>query len=120
MLDVLKEDIKKVEKKLQKKEYLLILGIAKGKEYSVFETIGVNKFNKWKILADGEESYSLYFPEQGFENIKVNKGYTASFCNWGMYMVSKFINESRLDSKHTFVHIKKEDISLLKRYLAAE
>ncbi len=120
ILDKLKVDILKIEKILKENKYALVLGIAKGRDSSVFETKGVNQFNKGKILTDGKESYPLCFPKQGFENIKVNKGYTTSFCNWGMYMVSKIIEESSPESKHVFVHIKEEDIPLLKKYLTSE
>lgn len=116
VLDTLKEDILEIEKNLKENKYALVLGIAKSRDISVFETKGVNKFNKGKILTDGKESYPLYFPKQGFESIKVNKRYTTSFCNWGMYMVSKLIEESSPESKHIFVHIKEEDIPVLKKY----
>lgn len=120
VLNTLKVDILEVEKKLKQNRYVLLLGIAKGRDISVFETKGVNKFNKGRILSDGKNSYPLYFPKQGFENIKVNKGYTTSFCNWGMYMISKLIEESSPGSKHMFIHIKEEDIPLLKRYITSE
>ncbi|PKN02945.1 hypothetical protein CVU76_02885 [Candidatus Dojkabacteria bacterium HGW-Dojkabacteria-1] len=120
VLDTLKIDIIEVEKKLKQNKYVFVLGIAKGRHSSVFETKGVNQFNKGKILTDGKEEYPLYFPKQGFENIKVNKGYTTSFCNWGMYRVSKLIEESSHESKHMFVHIKEEDIPVLSRYITSE
>lgn len=120
VLNTLKEDILEIEKKLKSNNYTLVLGIAKGWDSSVFETKGVNKFNRGKILKNGKESYPLYFPKQGFENIKINKGYTTSFCNWGMYMVSKLIEENSPESKHIFVHIKEEDIPLLKKYITSE
>jgi len=120
VLDILRVDILEIEKKLKQNKYALVLGIAKGRGNSVFGTKGVNQFNKGKILSDGKNSYPLYFPKQGFENIKVNKSYTTSFCNWGMYMVGKLIEESSPESKHVFVHIKEEDIPLLKRYITSE
>jgi len=120
VLNTLKVDILEVEKKFKQNKYALLLGIAKGRDISVFETKGVNQFNKGKILSDGKNSYPLYFPKQGFENIKVNKGYTTSFCNWGMYMISKLIEESSPRSKHVFVHIKGENIPVLSRYITSE
>ena len=116
----MKEDILEVEKYIKNNSYIIVLGIAKSRDTSVFETKGVNRFNKVKILKDGKASYPLYFPKQGFENIKVNKSYTTSFCNWGAFMVSRLIGESNPKIKHVFVHIKEEDIPLLKRYIKSE
>ena len=69
VLNTLKEDILEVEKNIKNNSYTIVLGIAKGRDTSVFETKGVNRFYKVKILKDGKASYPLYFPKQGFENI---------------------------------------------------
>lgn len=120
VLDTLRADIFEIEKYLKENKYALVLGIAKSQDISVFETKGVNQFNKGKILTEGKDEYPLYFPKQGFEDIKVNKRYTTSFCNWGMYMVAKLVEENSPQSKHVFVHIKGEDILVLSRYITSE
>jgi len=117
VLGKLKTDISKVENMLLLGKYSMILGIAKTNGTSVFETQGVNKYNKSKILTDEKDRYVLNFPEDGYKNIKINDSFTTSFCNWGMYKISNFIEKENLKILHSFVHIKKNDVEILKDYL---
>ena len=120
VLDKLKEDINKVEQQLNTKKYNFILGIAKGGKKSVFESKGMNKFNKKIISKSGEDSYLLNYPINGYKDIGINKSYTTSFCNWGIYRVGKLLSDNRIETKHSFVHILEKDMSNLKLYLSAK
>jgi len=117
ILGKLKTDIDKVENMLLLGKYSMILGFAKTNGKSVFETQGVNKFNKNKIVADEKDRYVLNFPKDGYKNIKINNSFTTSFCNWGMYTISNFIEKENLKIVHSFIHIKKSDIEILEDYL---
>lgn len=116
-LGKLKNDIKKVEEMARSGKYSLILGIAKANGTSTFETQGVNRFNKNKILLNGPDKFTLDYPEGGYKNIGINSSFTTSFCNWGMYQISNFLENEKLDIDHSFVHIKENDIDLLRDYL---
>ncbi|MHC1716908.1 MAG: hypothetical protein AB9915_03450 [Candidatus Dojkabacteria bacterium] len=117
ILNKLNEDIYKIEEKLQKKKYSLILGIAKGNKRSMFETRGVNRFNKKKIIKDGKELYKLDYPKEGFKEIVVNKSFTTSFCNWAAYRIGDILEDNGLETKHTFVHILNKDLQTLNEYI---
>ncbi len=120
VLGSLKEDFLKLEKLILENEYDYIIGVAKSNKISVFETKGVNRFNKGKILKEGKDSYSLDYPHNGYLKIGVNNSYTKSFCNWGIYKVAKFVVDNKLPSKHSFVHIQEKDIPVLRQYLELE
>lgn len=98
-------------------KYSLILGIAKANRTSTFETQGVNRFNKNKIFLNGPAKFTLDYPEGGYKNIGINSSFTTSFCNWGMYQISHFLKNENLNIDHSFVHIKENDIDLLRDYL---
>ena len=116
-LGKLKIDIKKVEEMARSGKYSLILGIARANRAFMFETQGVNRFNKNKILLNGPDKFILDYPEGGYKNIGINISFTTSFCNWGMYQISNFLENEKLDIDHSFVHIKENDIDLLRDYL---
>lgn len=117
ILGKLKEDIKKVENILLSDKYSLVLGIAKSENNSLFESKGVNQFNRNKIVKDGKDSYTLNYPSNGFNNIKINDSFTTSFCNWSIYQIARFIEIENLKVDHSFVHIKESDIVLLESYI---
>lgn len=117
ILGKLKEDIKKVENILLSDKYSLVLGIAKSENNSLFESKGVNQFNRNKIVKDGKDSYTLYYPSNGFNNIKINDSFTTSFCNSSIYQIARFIEIENLKIDHSFVHIKENDIDMLRVYL---
>jgi len=120
VLGKLKRDFVELENLILNGNYDYIVGIARGTTESVFETKGVNQFNKGKILKEGKNSYILEYPTQGFQTIGVNNSYTKSFCNWGIYNVAKIINDNHLSVRHSFVHILEEDIPILKQYLESK
>jgi hypothetical protein len=95
----------------------VIIGIAKGNRTSVFETHTVNNFNGKKILKDGKDDYSLDYPTTGYKSIKLNKGFTTSFCNWGMYRVQNILETNDLEIKHIFIHIVEKDFEQFKEFL---
>ena len=120
VLNKLKDDIQLIEKELTTESYSLILGIAKTNKKSAFETKGVNKFNKGKILHDGTDSFSLNYPRGGYKDIEINNSYTTSFCNWGIYQTANLLKMKNLHTEHLFVHITRKDIKILQEYLASK
>ena len=113
----LNEDISKFKKIIKETSPEIILGLAKSRSNSSrFETKAVNVFNKSKTIdKEGISEYLLNYPQKGFKQIKVNKGFTHSYCNWTMYRVSQIIQEK--DTKLQFIHIREEDINTLNDYL---
>lgn len=82
VLGKLKEDFLKLEKLIAQGKYDYTVGIGKSNNRSMFETKGVNKFNKGNIIKEGKELYQLAYPIEGYFPIGVNNSYTTSFCNW--------------------------------------
>lgn len=117
VLNKLKEDVKVLEKELLTSNYNLILGVAKSTKGSKFETKGVNKFNKGRVIKGGKELYSLDYPQEDCGSIKINKGYTTSFCNWGIYRVAEILERYHINTKHMFIHILKDDLKTLQSCL---
>ncbi len=112
----LKEDLLEFESIYNENMPIYIIGIAKSRNTSFFETKTVNSFNKNKKISKfGKDVYTLTYPIKGFSSIKLNHGYTDSFCNWTMYKISEIINDSQ--TKLQFVHITKSDTKLLNEYL---
>lgn len=119
VLGKLKEDFLKLEKLIAQGKYDYTVGIGKGNNRSMFETKGVNKFNKGNIIKEGKELYQLAYPIEGYFPIGVNNSYTTSFCNWGIYN-AKVIEDNNLQVEHSFIHISEKDIQILKEYLASK
>jgi len=117
VLNRLKKDILKLENLIIDDNFDYIIGIAKSNKKSVFETKGVNLFNKHNIFKKGKDAYSLDYPKNGYIDIGLNNSYTTSFCNWGIYNVAKIVNDNNLSVNHSFCHILKEDIPILKQFL---
>ena len=115
ILNKLKEDLFLIEEALESNNYSLVIGIARGNQNSVFETKGVNRFNDGCITRGGKESYPLYYPENGYKNLKISNTCTNSFCNWGIYRTAQLLEDRKI--KHLFIHILEPDIELLKEYL---
>jgi hypothetical protein len=71
-------------------------------------------------LKNGKDFHLLDYPEKGYKGIGVNRSYTTTFCNWGMYKVADIINNNKVNIKHSFVHILEKDISILRLYLLSK
>lgn len=113
----LKQDLNVFKKLIIKVQPDIIIGIAKSNlPQSTFETKAINVYNKHKKVNQfGPTQYMLDFPPAGYQNIKVRKTATDSFCNWTMYKLSHHLDSSHI--KLQFVHLASEDISQLKKYL---
>ncbi len=108
----LKLDLEILKKKILEEKPEIILGIAKAKDFTRFETTVINKFNKNKINPDGKTSFALYIPSKIFPK---SKNPTHSFCNWTAYKIKEFLKENNLPTKLAFVHVKEQDILLLSK-----
>ncbi|MET1033199.1 MAG: hypothetical protein ABWX94_01750 [Candidatus Saccharimonadales bacterium] len=86
-----------------------VIGIALIKGSSRQEPIAINRFNKGKILAHGEDDLELTI----LDNFPIAQTPTHSFCNWTMYRIQSFIDERGLSVKFSFIHINKNDLALL-------
>lgn len=73
------------------------------------EPTAINKFNRGKVSINGEDKLSLAL----IDSLPISKKQTHTFCNWAMYKIQEHINAEGLDSKHTFVHLNKNDLGLL-------
>jgi len=93
-----------------------IIGIAKSPRHnSQLEPYAINIFNGKKI--DKESSKDLYeLCCPNINNIMINNTPTNSFCNWTMFKIAQYLDTRKCDTKFTFIHIKKEDLSLLSNF----
>ncbi len=108
----LKSDFENFKIKSLSKKPKHILGIGNTKKESQLESKAVNIFNKSKqIEKRGKEEYNLFTFESVFS---VNNRYTTSFCNWTTYKISSFIEEKKIDTKVSFLHLNKSDFNNLK------
>lgn len=104
----LKDDMVAFEKVLES-EPSKVLGVALSKQRSREEPITINKFNKGLVLRHGAKQLSLTLAN----NFPSATKPTYTFCNWTMYHIQNFINEKRLSTAFTFIHINKADIGQL-------
>jgi pyrrolidone-carboxylate peptidase len=106
------EDFDKFSKIILEEKPDFVLGIAKSpQDYSQFESIAINYFNKSKISKNGPEQHSLFTPI--FKPIYISDKPTNSFCNWTMYKISDLIKKEKLDTKLIFLHVKVSSIDIL-------
>ena len=107
------EDFEELTKIIRDRKPDYILGVAKSPhDYSQFESVANNQFNKGKkIISHGPESYALFAPKQSL--ITISDVPTDSFCNWTMYKISDLIKKENLDSKLIFLHVKVKSIETL-------
>lgn len=117
ILGKLSSDIKDFQQTISKSQPELIIGVGAVRDFSRFERIAINKFNKGKVSRNLIEYYDLSFPENGFENIKLSYKPTKSFCNWSAFKLAEFIEQNKLDSRLSFVHINRRDKSELIKYI---
>lgn len=99
-------------KKLLEAEPNQVLGVALSKRTSREEPIAVNKFNQGTILHHGAEQLNLTLTNKFPSASKP----THTFCNWTMYHIQNFINESSLSTAFIFIHLNKTDIDRLKLF----
>lgn len=99
----LKEDLEKFKKLIDETQPELIIGFAKSPyKYSLIEAKAINRFNKSKsIVKNGVAEYKLHLPEQIPTGMKVRQEGTDSFCNWTMYKLAAYVEDSKL----TFIHL---------------
>ncbi len=119
VLAKLNSDIKLLEERILNDKPEIVIGVGLVRGFSRFERIAVNKFNKVKVNKNSQESFSLVFPEKGFENIKLSYKPTRSFCNWSAFKLAEFIEENNLDLKLSFLHINRKDKLELIKYVAS-
>ena len=101
----LRNDFDEFKVQIQLKQPTIILGIGRGKT-TRFESIALNKFNQNRINKQGRESYKLFVPK--IETIPTAVSGTTSFCNWTMYKVAEFIEQEKLSTHLTFLHVDKQ------------
>ncbi|MCA9381716.1 hypothetical protein KC678_05600 [Candidatus Dojkabacteria bacterium] len=105
----LKESLTQFEKLILEEKPSYIIGIADNKRSSRFESQTVNIFNQNKVLRGGKNKFDL-----SVINIplKINKGFTTSFCNWTAYRISDFLLKGNMKISHSFIHLNRNDITL--------
>lgn len=112
----LKEDLTEFREIILKEKPDHILGFALVKSKSRFERVTINKFNNGVINKNSTDFYTLDYPENGFNTIKLSIKPTNSFCNWSMYKIANFLEYEGLMTKISFIHINKDGISDLISY----
>lgn len=119
VLAKLSNDINLLEERILEDKPEVIIGVGVVRGFSRFERVAVNKFNKVKVSKNSIEYYDLSSPEKGFENIKLSYKPTRSFCNWSAFKLAEFIEQNKLDSKLSLLHINRKDKFELIKYLAS-
>jgi len=108
----LNEDFEKFREIVLHDKPDLILGLAKADKTRV-ETQAINRFNKSKkIIAGGPESYDLYLPNFA-EDLNLASKPADSFCNWTMYKIANLIEEEKLETRLSFIHLCDKDFKFL-------
>ncbi len=117
VLGKLKEDLEQFLALILKEKPTLIVGVALAdSNYSHFEPITVNRFNKnTKIIKEGEKELLLFVPNLQETTFRISPKQTTSFCNYSVHKISSFLETERLTIPFAFTHIKKEDIKNLKK-----
>ena len=110
----LKSDLNEFYHIIDIKKPKYILGIAKNRnKISEFESITINNFNNKKVSNTENFEYKLFVPELLKTPFMIANGYTTSFCNYSMFKIMEYIKEKNINTKFSFAHVKKEDITKL-------
>lgn len=96
-----------------------IIGLAATDGASRFEPVAINKFGNGFIVKDAAERLGLFVPDDTGGFIVASQP-TSSFCNWTMFKIQNFIDESTPLSKLIFIHLNMVDMkkinSLFKKF----
>jgi len=122
VLGRLKEDLERFFRLILKEKPKIIVGVALAdSDYSSFEPITINKFNKnTKIIKERKEEFSLFVPKVKKTKFRISLRPTTSFCNYSTYKIKSFLEKEKLKIALTFTHIREEDIKVLKKILIAQ
>ena len=109
----LKKDLEQFKSLILDNRPELIVGLAKKhKGETTIETTATNRFNRnGKISSNGKDQYSLFVP--AFWPFPKSTRPSTSFCNWTMYSISKYLDESASTTRLLFAHIKESEIEPL-------
>ncbi len=86
-----------------------VIGVAITQGASRQEPIAINRFNNGKILKGGDDILTLTL----LDGFNLASKPTNTFCNWTMYRIQNLINEQDLRTKLSFVHLNKNDLSVV-------
>ncbi len=103
----LKSDFKKFQTRINEVKPDIILGVAKiDGNVSYIENESTNKFNLGVIDKKGPSSISLFIPPKLPEGFRIRQNPTTSFCNWTMYKIAQYIQDTEI--KLIFAHVTSE------------
>lgn len=95
----------------------LIVGIARSRFSSYFETRTRNVWGRTHQLSQtGPQEFLLHYPAGGYRSIRPRTTNAHSFCNWTMYKISEYVQPLRIPLE--FIHINKHDLEDLIAYLS--
>lgn len=114
---VLRSDFKAFSERIVAEEPQIIIGIADTTRFSRIEPITVNRFNKGVIQTEGQQELGLHIPVALTGLMPLAKQPTTTFCNWTMYKLQSFIEDSNLNTRLSFLHVNHRDIESLRGLL---
>lgn len=116
----LKEDLEIFKKRILEEQPDLILGFAKSElNKSTIEAFCINKFGKNKKVSKQNpiEIFSLFVSEDLPDFLSIRKTPTNTFCDWTMFKISEVLDEEKLETRLSFIHVLEKNLAEFEDYI---